>query len=129
MFRNNHDAEGVWRGFDDGAVTFELPGEPYMVNGEEAQPIEEVTDANPYAWTTPASGVAESIDSDTGTGIILTGNLDILEQRFVKLASGDIVGKLTNKTPKVGMVTVTLKLILEGFHYQFNYNIYLNNPN
>ncbi len=128
MFRNNHDAEGVWRGFDDGAVTFELPGEPYMVNGAEAQPIE-VTDANPYAWTTPATGVAESIDSDTGTGIILTGDLDIFEQRFVKLASGDIVGKLTNKTPKVGMVTVTLKLILEGFHYQFNYNIYLNNPN
>ena len=99
-----------------------------MVNGAEAQPIE-VTDANPYAWTTPATGVAESIDSDTGTGIILTGDLDIFEQRFVKLASGDIVGKLTNKTPKVGMVTVTLKLILEGFHYQFNYNIYLNNPN
>ena len=106
MFRNNHDAEGVWRGFDDGAVTFELPGEPYTVNGN----------------------VAESIDSDTGTGIILTGDLDIFEQRFVKLASGDIVGKLTNN-PKVGMVTVTLKLVLEGFHYQFNYNIYLNNPN
>ena len=104
MFRNNHDAEGVWRGFDDGAVTFELPGEPYTVNGN----------------------VAESIDSDTGTGIILTGDLDIFEQRFVKLASGDIVGKLTNN-PKVGMVTVTLKLVLEGFHYQFNYNIYLNN--
>ena len=107
MFRNNHDAEGVWRGFDDGAVTFKLPGEPYTVNGN----------------------VAESIDSDTGTGIILTGDLDIFEQRFVKLASGDIVGKLTNESPKVGMVTVTLKLILEGFHYQFNYNIYLNNPN
>ena len=106
MFRNNHDAEGVWRGFDDGAVTFELPGEPYTVNGN----------------------VAESIDSDTGTGIILTGDLDIFEQRFVKLASGDIVGKLTNESPKVGMVTVTLKLVLEDFHYQFNYNIYLNNP-
>lgn len=106
MFRNNHDAEGVWRGFDDGAVTFELPGE-YTVNGD----------------------VAESIDSDTGTGIILTGDLGIFEQRFVKLASGDIVGKLTNESPKVGMVTVTLKLVLEGFHYQFNYNIYLNNPN
>lgn len=105
MFRNNHDEEGVWRGFDDGAVTFELPGE-YTVNGN----------------------VAESIDSDTGTGIILTGDLDIFEQRFVKLASGDIVGKLTNESPKVGMVTVTLKLVLEGFHYQFNYNIYLNNP-
>lgn len=103
MFRNNHDEEGVWRGFDDGAVTFELPGD-YTVNGN----------------------VAESIDSDTGTGIILTGDLDIFEQRFVKLASGDIVGKLTNN-PKVGMVTVTLKLVLEGFHYQFNYNIYLNN--
>ena len=58
---------------------------------------------------------------------MLKGDLDIFEQRFVKLESGDIVGKLTN-TEMVGMVTVTLKIKLDGFPYQFNYNIYLDNP-
>ena len=105
MFRNNADPEGVWRGFDDSSVTFNLPGEPYTISGN----------------------VAESIDSDTNTGVVLKGDLDIFEQRFVKLESGDIVGKLTN-TEMVGMVTVTLKIKLDGFPYQFNYNIYLDNP-
>ena len=114
MFRNNADPEGVWRGFDDGDVTFVLPGEPYAINAD--------------------GNVAESIDYDpvtetgTKTGIVLTGDLDIFEQRFVQLASGDIVGKLTND-PKRGMVTVTIKLLLDGFAYQFNYNILLENLN
>lgn len=135
MFRNNADPEGVWRGFDDEDVTFVLPGEPYVIEGEEAQPLE-VTGTNPYAWTTPFThSVAESIDPDTGTGIVLTGDLGILEQRFVQLPSGDIVGKLTNSSTtavtdpskNVGMVTVTLKLQLDGFAYQFNYNIFEQN--
>ncbi|MCR4809946.1 MAG: FimB/Mfa2 family fimbrial subunit [Prevotella sp.] len=125
MFRNNHDPEGVWRGFDDGDVTFKLPGEPYIVNGTAAQE-QVITDENVYGWTTPATGVAESIDPTTGTGVILTGDLAIFEQRFVQLPSGDIVGKLTNNKIK-GMVTVTIKLQLEGFDYQFNYNIYEDN--
>ena len=79
-----------------------------------------------YGWTTPATGVAESIDPTTGTGIVITGDLAILEQRFVQLASGDIVGKLTNNKI-AGMITVTIKLQLEGFAYQFNYNIYEDN--
>lgn len=126
MFRNNQDPEDVWRGFDDSDVTFELPGEPYTVNGTVAEELT-ITDENPYAWTTPETGVAESIDgttgTDTGTGIVMTGDLDIFEQRFVQLESGDIVGKLINDDTKKGLVTVTIKLKLEGFSYQFNYNI------
>ena len=125
MFRNNHDPEGVWRGFDDSDVTFVLPGEPYIVNGSPAVE-QEITDDNVYGWTTPATGVAESIDPTTSTGIVITGDLAILEQRFVQLASGDIVGKLTNNKI-AGMITVTIKLQLEGFAYQFNYNIYEDN--
>ena len=125
MFRNNQDPEGVWRGFDDSDVTFVLPGEPYIVNGSPAVE-QEITDDNVYGWTTPATGVAESIDPTTGTGIVITGDLAILEQRFVQLASGDIVGKLTNNKI-AGMITVTIKLQLEGFAYQFNYNIYEDN--
>jgi len=101
MFRNNTDPEGVWRGFDDGDVTFRLPGEPYTVNGS----------------------VAESIDTDTGTGIVMTGDLDIFKQRFQQLPSGDIVGELVNDDSKIGLVTVTIKLKLDDFAYQFNYNI------
>ena len=101
MFRNNTDPEGVWRGFDDGDVTFRLPREPYTVNGS----------------------VAESIDTDTGTGIVMTGDLDIFKQRFQQLPSGDIVGELVNDDSKIGLVTVTIKLKLDDFAYQFNYNI------
>ena len=125
MFRNNRDPEGVWRGFDDSDVTFVLPGEPYVVNGSVAEELE-ITDENVYGWTTPATGVAESIDPTTGTGIVITGDLAILEQRFVQLASGELVGKLTNNKI-AGMITVTIKLQLDGFATQFNYNIYEDN--
>lgn len=130
MFRKNDDPEGVWRGFDDGNVTFELKGEPYTVNGVSA--VEKtVTSSQPYAWTTPATGVAESltpIESENTedpiyTGIVMTGDLNIFEQRFIQLDSGDIVGKLINDDNKNGQVTVTIKLVLDGFAYQFNYNI------
>ena len=121
MFRNNNDPEGVWRGFDDSDVTFVLRGEPYTVNGSPAEELE-ITEENVYGWTTPATGVAESIDPETRTGIVITGDLAILEQRFVQLASGELVGKLTNNKI-AGMVTVTIKLQLGGFAYQFNYNI------
>lgn len=122
MFRNNQDPEDVWRGFDDSDVTFVLPGEPYTVDGTAAVYDENAT----YKWTTPETGVAESIDgtTGTGTGIVMTGDLDIFEQRFVQLESGDIVGKLINDDTKTGLVTVTIKLKLAGFSYQFNYNIY-----
>ena len=125
MFRNNNDPEGVWRGFDDSDVTFVLRGEPYTVNGSPAEELE-ITEENVYGWTTPATGVAESIDPETRTGIVITGDLAILEQRFVQIASGDIVGQLTNNKI-AGMVTVTIKLQLGGFAYQFNYNIYEEN--
>jgi hypothetical protein len=130
MFRKNDDPVGVWRGFDDSNVTFELKGEPYIVNGVSAVE-QEVTSSQPYAWTTPATGVAESltpIESENTedpiyTGIVMTGDLNIFEQRFIQLDSGDIVGKLINDDTKNGQVTVTIKLILDGFAYQFNYNI------
>ena len=125
MFRNNNDPEGVWRGFDDSDVTFVLRGEPYTVNGSPAEELE-ITEENVYGWTTPATGVAESIDPETRTGIVITGDLAILEQRFVQIASGDIVGQLTNNKI-AGMITVTIKLQLGGFAYQFNYNIYEDN--
>jgi hypothetical protein len=91
----------------------------------------EITNENPYAWTTPATGVAESltpIESENTedpiyTGIVMTGDLNIFEQRFIQLDSGDIVGKLINDDNKNGQVTVTIKLVLDGFAYQFNYNI------
>lgn len=122
MFRNNHDEEGIWRGFDDSDVTFKLPGEPYIVNGTTAEQLT-ITETQPYGWTTPETGVAESIDPTTRTGIVMTGALDIFEQRFVQLPSGDIVGKLINDDHKNGQVTVTIKLQLGDFDYQFNYNI------
>ncbi len=130
MFRKNDDPEGVWRGFDDSNVTFELKGEPYIVNGVPAVQ-QTVTSSQPYAWTTPDTGVAESLTQKTSenttgpiyTGIVLTGDLNIFEQRFIQLDSGDIVGKLINDDNKNGQVTVTIKLILDGFAYQFNYNI------
>ena len=104
MFRNNNDTPGVWRSFDDSAVTFVLPG-TYTTN--------------------PDTGAVESIDPETGTGIILSGDLQIFEdgQYFVQLPSGDIVGKLDNADGKVGQVTVTLKVLLDNLDYQFNYNI------
>ena len=54
--------------------------------------------------------------------IMLRGDLNILEQMFVQLPSGDIVGKLTNNDVE-GQVTVTLRIKLEGFYYQFHYTV------
>lgn len=104
MFRNNSDTPGVWRSFDDSDVIFKLTGT--------------------YTGNT-TTGPIESIDPNTGTGIILSGDLQIFEegQYFVQLPSGDIVGKLDNADGKVGQVTVTLKVLLGGLDYQFNYNI------
>ena len=105
MFRKNTDPEGVWRGFDDSAVTFVLP-DTYTTNS--------------------TTGNVEAIDPTTGTGIVLSGDLQIFEdnQYFVQLPSGDIVGKLDNADAKLGTVTVTLKIILEDLLYQFNYTIH-----
>lgn len=105
MFRKNTDPEGVWRSFDDSAVTFVLP-DTYVTN--------------------TSTGNVEAIDPTTGTGIVLSGDLQVFEdnQYFVQLPSGDIVGKLDNANEKVGTVTVTLKIVLEGLLYQFNYTIH-----
>ncbi|MBO4810532.1 MAG: FimB/Mfa2 family fimbrial subunit [Prevotella sp.] len=107
MFRKNDDPEGVWRSFDDSDVTFVLPGT--------------------YTGNT-TTGPIQSIDSETGTGIILSGDLQIFEegQFFSQLPSGDIVGQLTNDE-RYGQVTVTLKVKLEDLDYQFNYNIIKTN--
>ena len=105
MFRKNSDPEGVWRGFDDSDVAFKL--------------------ADSYT-TNATTGAAECIDSELGTGLILSGDLHIFEdgQYFTQLPSGDIVGKLDNAEGKTGMVTVTIKVKLEGLEYEFNYNIF-----
>ena len=105
MFRKNSDPEGVWRNFDDSDVVFKL--------------------ADNYT-TNATTGAAECIDSESGTGLIMTGDLRIFEagQYFTQLPSGDIVGKLDNAEGKTGMVTVTIKVKLEGLEYEFNYNIY-----
>ena len=102
MFRKNTDTPDVWRSFDDSDVKFVLPG-TYTKNN--------------------ATGAMESIDPTTGTGIILSGALDIFQEYFIQLPSGDIVGQLDNADGKVGQVTVTLKIVLEDLEYQFNYNI------
>ena len=113
MFRKNSDAEGVWRSFDDSDVVFRLPA----------------------AYTDVTATHAECIDNETGTGIILNGDLDIFELKagsddqyalLERQTSGDIVGYLTNEA-RYGMVTVTLKIRLDGFDYQFNYNIIKKN--
>ena len=92
---------GVWRTFSDSDVTITLPAEEsdYTVSGNTATAM----DAN-------------------DTGIMLRGDLNILEQMFVQLPSGDIVGKLTNNDVE-GQVTVTLRIKLEGFYYQFHYTV------
>ncbi|MBQ9667615.1 MAG: FimB/Mfa2 family fimbrial subunit [Prevotella sp.] len=113
MFRNNvEDTEGVWRKFSDAAVEFVLPG-----------------------TYTASDNRVESIDPTTGTGIIITGNLSVFEpsestgerEYFQQLSSGEIVGKLDNLFSGEGQVTITLLINLEGFAYQFNYNIILKN--
>lgn len=105
MFRSNNDPEGVWHGFDDETVTFKL--------------------ADTYT-TNATTGAMECIDADTGTGLVMTGDLDIFEDYLVQYPSGEIVGNLSNSATQ-GQVTVTLKIKLDGFDYQFNYNILLNN--
>ena len=105
MFRKDTDPEGVWRGFDDSDVVFKL--------------------ADSYT-TNVTTGAAECIDSESGTGLIMSGDLQIFEdgQYFIQLPSGDIVGKLDNAEGKTGLVSVTIKVKLEGLEYQFNYNIF-----
>ena len=101
QFRKGTDPVGVWRTFSDSDVTITLPAEEsdYTVSGNTATAM----DAN-------------------DTGIMLRGDLNILEQMFVQLPSGDIVGKLTNNDVE-GQVTVTLRIKLEGFYYQFHYTV------
>ncbi len=105
MFRKDTDPEGIWRSFDDSDVVFKL--------------------VSSYTTNT-TTGTAECVDSETDTGLILTGDLQIFEagQYFSQLPSGDIVGKLDNAEGKTGQVTITLKVRLEGLEYEFDYNIF-----
>ena len=105
MFRKDTDPEGIWRSFDDSDVVFKL--------------------VSSYTTNT-TTGAAECVDSETDTGLILTGDLQIFEagQYFSQLPSGDIVGKLDNAEGKTGQVTITLKVRLEGREYEFDYNIF-----
>ena len=105
MFRSNTDPDGVWHSFDDSDVVFKL-GEEYTENA--------------------TTGAMENIDDDSGTGLVLTGDLDIFQNYFVLYPSGEIVGYLSNGATG-GQVTVTLKVQIGGFYYQFNYNIILHN--
>ena len=99
MFRNNSDPDGVWRGFNDSAITFS------------------VTDS----YTELEDGTLSRLGAD-GTGFTVSGDLDIFETLLQVQSSGDIVGYLTN-ADIFGTVTVTLIIKLEGFYYQFEYNI------
>ncbi|MBQ9232036.1 MAG: hypothetical protein IJ190_12810 [Prevotella sp.] len=104
-FRKSDDPEGTWRGLEDADITLDLP------TAEDSY----TTDGNKVSW----------IDGTSNTGLVLEGDLNILEQRLVKLPSGDIVGKLTNEE-EYGTVTVTLKVKLGSdpkYEYQFTYNI------
>ena len=105
MFRKDTDPEGIWRSFDDSDVVFKL--------------------VSSYTTNT-TTGTAECVDSETDTGLILTGDLQIFEagRYFSQLPSGDIVGKLDNAEGKTGQVTITLKVRLEGLEYEFDYNIF-----
>lgn len=105
-FRKTTDTPGVWRGLDDSEITLTLP-------------------ETESAYTGTSTKVA-AIDGTTETGITMDGALGIFEQKFVRLPSGDIVGKLTND-PVFGTVTVTLTVKLESFFYQFQYNIIKQN--
>ena len=102
-FRKNSDTAGMWRSFDDSSVVFSL-GDGSWVTGNDGR-------------------YAECIDSETGTGMTMEGDLNIFEDKFFQLPSGDIIGQLTNDDNQYGEVTITMKVLLEGFAYQFVYTI------
>lgn len=102
-FRKNSDTAGMWRSFDDSSVVFSM-GDGNWVTGDDGR-------------------YAECIDSETGTGMTMEGDLNIFEDKFFQLPSGDIIGQLTNDDNQYGEVTITMKVLLEGFAYQFVYTI------
>lgn len=106
MFRKTTDPGGMWKTFDDADVTFTLSG-----------------NESGYDATSLTTSYAKMIADDTG--IEMAGDLDIFDQKFVQLPSGDIVGKLTN-ADTAGRVTVTLHVKLgqdPKLQYQFTYTI------
>ncbi len=108
LFRKITDSEGAWRTFDDADITCTLPNEE--------------SDYDSSTLTTTYAKAIATTGTGIGTGIEIKGNLSIFDQRFVQLPSGDIVGKLTNDAV-YGTVTIVLHVMLDGFHYQFSYNI------
>lgn len=115
MFRNNlTDPEGVWYGLDDPRITFVMPtgGNPY----------------GPYALTATR---VEAIDGTSNTGIIMKGELGIFNMRdastrmyFHRLGGTEqIVAELLNDDTVGGLVTVTLRVKLDAFYYEFSHNI------
>ena len=117
LFRHITDPEGAWRSFDDSAVTFVMP-----------------TGGNPYGTYNPDTAKrVEAIDPVTNTGIILTGDLNIFtytddtkQRRTLFHRLGDtnqIVAELDNNDDLGGTVTVTLRIKLGVFTYEFSHNI------
>lgn len=119
MFRNNlDDPEGVWYGLDDPRITFVMPtgGNPY----------------GPYALTDKR---VQAIDGTSDTGIIMKGELGIFNWRdkydhskgrmyFHRLGGTEqIVAELLNDDTVGGLVTVTLRVKLGAFYYEFSHNV------
>ena len=117
MFRKSIDPVGSWRSFDDSSVDIELSGE-YTQEGGKYKCI-----------------CTEDGDPAKDTGIIISGDVNIFEkyedsedyQFFVKYPSGELVGKLSNEFEGTGKVTASIIVKLDGFAYQFNYTIILQN--
>ena len=101
LFRNSMtDPPLVWHTFTDVGATLTLPhaASDYTVSGSTATAI-----------------------AGDGTGIILTGDLGIFTDYFVQLGSTEnIVANLSSST---GTVTVTLRVKLGGYTYEFSHNV------
>ena len=101
LFRNSMtDAPGVWHTITDGGVTLTLPhaASEYTVSGSTATAI-----------------------AGDGTGIILTGDLGILADKFVQIGSTENI--VANLSANKGTVTVTLRVKLGDYTYEFSHNV------
>mgnify|MGYP006872984934 CR=1 FL=1 len=98
LFRNSfNDAPGVWHTITDSGITLVLP----------------------HAQTDYTDG--QYIDSGTNTGIILTGDLGIFDSKFVQLGATENI--VANLSTEKGTVTVTLRVKLGGYTYEFSHNV------
>lgn len=102
LFRNITDVPAdMWRTITDSGITLTLPHKQ-------------------SDYTLTGTTKAEYIAAD-GTGIILTGDLNIFDSKFVQLGSTENI--VANLSTEKGTVTVTLRVKLGGYLYEFSHNV------